>query len=101
MVQWIRIPLSMQGTWVQSLVQEDSTCHETAKPMCLELYSATREAVAMRSLPAATREYPQSQKLGTAQAQQQRPIVSKNKRELCVPVLLYLYTEHMIGRLTL
>ena len=26
-VQWLRIYLSMQGTRVQSLVQEDSTCH--------------------------------------------------------------------------
>ena len=25
-VQWLRIHLLMQGTWVQSLVQEDSTC---------------------------------------------------------------------------
>ena len=27
-VQWIRIPLPMQGTWVQSLVWEDPICHE-------------------------------------------------------------------------
>ena len=26
-VQWLRIPLPMQGTQVQSLLQEDSTCH--------------------------------------------------------------------------
>ena len=26
MVQWLGIPLPMQGTWVQSLAQEDSTC---------------------------------------------------------------------------
>ena len=26
MVQWLRICLAMQGTWVQSLVQEDPTC---------------------------------------------------------------------------
>ena len=26
MLQWIRIHLSIQGTWVQSLVREDSTC---------------------------------------------------------------------------
>ena len=25
--QWIRICLPMQGAWVQSLVQENSTCH--------------------------------------------------------------------------
>ena len=32
-VQWVRIYLAMQGTPVQSLVQEDSTCHRTAKPV--------------------------------------------------------------------
>ena len=26
MFQWLRIHLPMQGTWVPSLVQEDSTC---------------------------------------------------------------------------
>ena len=26
-VQWLRIHLPVQGTWVQSLVQEDAICH--------------------------------------------------------------------------
>ena len=30
--QWIRICLPVQGTWVQSLVQEDSTCLGATKP---------------------------------------------------------------------
>ena len=33
-VQWLRICLPMQGTRVQSLVQEDPTCHRTTKPVC-------------------------------------------------------------------
>ena len=33
MVQWIRIHLPMQGTWVQSLVLEDSTCRGAPKPV--------------------------------------------------------------------
>ena len=33
-VQWLRICLPMQGTWVRSLVQEDPTCRRAAKPMC-------------------------------------------------------------------
>ena len=33
MVQWLRIHLPMQGTQVQSQVQEDPTCHGAAKPM--------------------------------------------------------------------
>ena len=32
-VQWLRICLSMQGTWVRALVWEDPTCHGTTKPM--------------------------------------------------------------------
>ena len=31
--QWIRICLPMQGTRVQSLVGEDSTCHGAPKPV--------------------------------------------------------------------
>ena len=33
-VQWLRIHLPMQGTWVQALVQEDPTCRGATKPMC-------------------------------------------------------------------
>ena len=33
MAQWLRIPLPMQETQVQSLVQEDSTCHGAPKPI--------------------------------------------------------------------
>ena len=37
-VQWLRICLPMQGTWVQSLVQElRSTCHRATKPQLLNL----------------------------------------------------------------
>ncbi|XP_059983228.1 protein N-terminal glutamine amidohydrolase isoform X1 [Lagenorhynchus albirostris] len=31
--QWLRIHLPMQWTWVQSLVQEDLTCHRATKPV--------------------------------------------------------------------
>ena len=31
-IQWLSIHLPMQGTWVQSLVWEDSTCHRETKP---------------------------------------------------------------------
>ena len=58
--QWIRIRLLMQGTWVWSLVWEDSTCYRATKPVrhnywrlhalgpascnCLSLHAATTEA---------------------------------------------------------
>ena len=32
-VQWLRIRLPMQGTWVRALFQEDPTCHGAIKPM--------------------------------------------------------------------
>ena len=32
-VQWLRICLPMQGTWVQALVREDPACRGTTKPV--------------------------------------------------------------------
>ena len=32
MVQWLRICLPIQGTWVQSPVLKDPTCHRAIKP---------------------------------------------------------------------
>ena len=54
------------GTWVPPLVWEDPTCHGATRPVChkywspwtLSLCSATRQATAMRSPHAATREQP-------------------------------------------
>ena len=31
--RWLRTHLPMQGTWVQSLVREDPTCHGATKPV--------------------------------------------------------------------
>ena len=38
-VQWLRIRLPMQGTWVQSLAQENPTCHGATKPMHCNYWS--------------------------------------------------------------
>ena len=76
MVQWIRIYLQMQGTWVWSQVWEDSTCRGATKPVChyfwawaleptshnygacepqlLKLFLAGREVTARRSLHTTT-----------------------------------------------
>ena len=32
-VQWLRVCLAMQGTWVQFLVWGDPTCHGAIEPM--------------------------------------------------------------------
>ena len=84
-VQWLRIHLPMQGTWVQALVQEDPTCRRATKPMHHNYWactleptshnywahapqllkpacpcSATREATTMRSPHTATKSSPRS-----------------------------------------
>ena len=35
----------MEGTWVQSLVQEDPTCRRATKPMCLNYWACVLEPV--------------------------------------------------------
>ena len=37
--QWIRIHLSMQGTWVWSFVQEDATCQGATTPVCHDYWA--------------------------------------------------------------
>ena len=44
----------MQGTWVPSLVQEDSTCPGATKPVCCKL--STRTKSVLQSPGAATTE---------------------------------------------
>ena len=53
-VQWLRIQLPMQGTWVPSLVREDPTCCEATKPMHHNYW-----ALAPWSLCSATEKPPQ------------------------------------------
>ena len=42
-VQWYRICLPMQGTWVQSLVRGDPTCHGVTKPVPFDYWANTLE----------------------------------------------------------
>ena len=34
LVQWLRIHLPMQETWIPSLIQEGPTCGGATKPVC-------------------------------------------------------------------
>ena len=43
--QWLRIHLPMQGTWVRSLVQEDTTCHGATKTVHHNYWDCTLEPV--------------------------------------------------------
>ena len=36
-IQWLRICLPMEGTWIWSLVQEDLTCHQATRRVCPQL----------------------------------------------------------------
>ena len=45
MVPWIRTHLPMHGVWVQFLVQEDSTCHETIRPLRCNYWACALEPV--------------------------------------------------------
>ena len=42
-LQWLRVCLPMQGTWVRSLVQQDSTCCGAAKPVCHNYWTCALE----------------------------------------------------------
>ena len=42
-VQWLRIRLPMQGTWVRALVQEDPTCCGAAKPVHYSYWACALE----------------------------------------------------------
>ena len=61
MVQWLRIRLPMQGTWVQALVREDPTCRGATGPVRHNYWSpcsTTGEATAMRGPRTANEEWP-------------------------------------------
>ena len=56
LAHWIRIRLPVQGTWVRSLVWEDSTCHRVTKPVCPEPVLCNREPITVRSPSSTTRQ---------------------------------------------
>ena len=88
-VQWLRICLPIQGTWVQSLVWEDPTCHGAIKPVCHnycarvpQLLKPTRLEPVLcnkRSPCTTTKSSPHSPQLEKAHVQQWRPNAANNK----------------------
>ena len=62
----LRIRLAMQGTQVQSLLQEDPTCSEATRPVQLTGSRATTEAHVSYSLGFAIREASTIRSLNTA-----------------------------------
>ena len=60
-VRWIRTHLAVQGTWIQSLVQEDSICSRATKPRSHNFWACSLQ-------------------LEKACARLRRPIDTKNKR---------------------
>ena len=55
-VQWLRVRLPIQGTWVQSWFRKIPTCHGAAEPVCHNYRSTTSKAAATRSLSTIARE---------------------------------------------
>ena len=79
-IQWLRICLQMQGTWVQSLVWENSTYSKATKPMSHNYWAPALEPVLhKRSLCNTTRECPLLSTPRESPGQQQRPSTAKNK----------------------
>ena len=61
-VQWLRICLPIQGTWLPALVPEGATCHgEQLSPWATTAESAAREATAMRTPSTTTKSSPRVQ----------------------------------------
>ena len=47
-VQWLRICLLVQGTWVRALVWEDPTCRGAAGPVSHNCWACTSRACALQ-----------------------------------------------------
>ena len=86
-VQWIRIHLSVQGTWVRSRVWEDSTCRRATKPMLQSPRATTTAPVLLnkRSLCTATKSSRRWSQLEKAHTKQCRPTAAKNNLETTYP----------------
>ena len=81
-VQWKRICLPMQGTWVQSLVWEDPTCRGANKPVWRNYWSpcaATIGTATVRSLCTAMESSPHSVQGEKSHTQQRKTNATKNK----------------------
>ena len=84
-VQWIVICLTTQEIWIQSLAQEDSTCHEATNPVCHNYKACTPRAHAPQEKPpqweacSHQRTVAPTLQLEKACTQEQRPIAAKNK----------------------
>ena len=83
--QPLQIHLPMQGTWVGSLVREDSTCHGATKPVCCHYWACTLEPVLCNKRGHCSepmhhkKQQPCSMQLEKAHVQQQPPSMAKSK----------------------
>ena len=104
--QWLRIHLSTQGTWVSTLIPEDSTCRGAAKPRCCNDWSlctqnlclATKEVTATWSLCTPTKRSPGSQQLEKTCTQQRRPSRAEKKEREKLPLTCPLSTRRYAKR---
>ena len=92
---WLRVHLPVQGTQVQSLVQEDSTGHRAAKPVRHSYWALGPRACAPQQKPPQGEAHtlqlergPCSPQLEKILSQQWRTSTAKNKQHLKRPLLL-------------
>ena len=91
LVQWLRICLSMQGTWIQSLFYEDPTCYRVTKPvhhnswacalesMSCNCWSPCAQSLCLTAREAATvRVHAQQWRVVPACCNQTKPMLSKD-----------------------
>ena len=69
-VHWLKICLPVQGTWVRSLAQEDSTCHRACVP---QLQSPSSRALELQ-LPSLCAETTEADVLRARALQQEKPL---------------------------
>ena len=49
LVQWLKIRLPVQKTWIPSLIQEESTCCGATKLICLNYWASALESMPSRA----------------------------------------------------
>ena len=96
-VQWIRICLLMQRTWVQSLVWEDSKCLQATKPVLpqvLSLGAAATEAQVPRTVLRNKRSHP---KRSPCTATREQPLLSTTGESPCAAMKTKHNQKHKIN----
>ena len=86
MVQWLRLCMSMQGTRVSSLVQEDPTCHAATKPVSSNYWALKLQLLKPTCPRAHALQYENPPKWETLTLQLESSPDSDMRESPCVPM---------------